>query len=60
MSWLKTWVKTLHSVIPSPFAVILSAAKDLCGSFAQGKLREESRSETEELLRFLVAFGSSE
>ena len=31
-------------VIPSPFAVILSEAKNLRRAFAQGKLREESRS----------------
>jgi hypothetical protein len=34
--------KPLQAVIPSPFAVILSAAKDLALP-AQGKLREASR-----------------
>jgi hypothetical protein len=52
-------------VIPSPFAVILSEAKNLAlpaqdklreGSlqFAQGKLREESRSGNKEVAKFLL------
>lgn len=40
-------------------AVILSTAKNPY-SYAQGKLREESRSVSKEYTRFLVAGGSSE
>jgi len=53
-------VKTLQCCHSEPFAVILSEAKDLTLG-AQGKLREESRSEYFPLrARFLVACGSPE
>jgi hypothetical protein len=55
---LKNLCEYCHS---EPFAVILSAAKDLALP-AQGKLREESLSGNPDLVgaRFLVACGSSE
>ena len=46
-------------VIPSPHAVILSEAKNLALT-AQGKLREESRTQNTRNARFLVAKISSE
>jgi hypothetical protein len=59
--------KSSGFVILSPFAVILSGAKNLRSSFAQGKLREGSRQlvrgirarkKTEEILRPQKAAGS--
>ena len=57
----RMWKNLCERCHSEPFAVILSAAKDLALA-AQGKLGEESPSGNPDLIgaRFLVACGSSE